>query len=99
MIASFDQAYLDNNMPDNPDSNNQRHRTRSLPEWSNLVIRALDKLRLCAIPGAMRVAGGDYLPRGRRGLAGAGGGASRATTLASHARACGDVSQGSAASA
>src|SRR3954452_2013445 len=54
---------------------------------------------LCATPDAAKAAGDDYLRRGRRGLAGAGGGASRATTVASHARACGDVSQGSAASA
>lgn len=54
---------------------------------------------LCAISGDAQASGGDYLRRGRRGLTGAGGGASRATTVASHARACGDASQPSAASA
>jgi len=35
---------VDNNMPDNPGSNNENHRTRGHPGWTNLVIRALDKL-------------------------------------------------------
>lgn len=44
MIAWFDQACLDIKMPDNPDSNNQRHQASDLPRWSNRVITALDKL-------------------------------------------------------
>jgi len=71
-------------------------KSRYLTRYGALLITIIG---LCATPGAARAAGDDYLQRGRRGLAGAGGGASRATTVASHARACGDVSQASAASA
>jgi hypothetical protein len=83
-------------------------RTEGNPLYAGEVLRALAEAgtpnlatssRLCATPGAAKAAGDDYWRRGRRGLAGAGGGASRATTVASHARACGDASQGSAASA
>ena len=63
------------------------------------VAQQLREARLCAIPGDAKASGGGYGRRGRRSLAGADGGASRATTIASQARAGGDVSQASAASA
>ncbi len=44
MIASFDQAYLDTNLPENPGPNNQIPRAVILPCWTNAAIRALVKL-------------------------------------------------------
>jgi len=43
MIASFDQAYPDTNMPANPGPNNQIQRVAILPCWTNAAISALVK--------------------------------------------------------